>query len=101
MERQWGWTNPTPLKVENFLTQLGLRPSSPKRKSLYRALRDFHADPDNQQRLDMKFPDVPALVNEELHYLLREIGESYFGRASREHLTPRAPTYDPEATTEE
>lgn len=101
MERQWGWTNPAPPRVEMLLTQMGLRPSSPKRKSLYRALRDFHADPDNQQRLDMKFRDDPALVNQELHRFLREIGEVYFGRASREHLTSRAPTYDPEATTEE
>lgn len=101
MERQWGWTNPAPGRVEQLLTQLGLRTSSPKRNSLYRALRVFHADPDNEQRLDMKMTDDPALVNEELHHFLREIGESYFGRASREHLTSQAPTYDPEATTEE
>lgn len=100
MERQSGWTNPVPVEIERLLTRLGLRPRSPKRESLYRALQDFHADPDNQQRLDMKFTDDPALVNEELHQLLRQIGELYFG-AAREHLTSLAPTYDPEATTKE
>lgn len=108
MERQWGWNpwegawvNPAPVKVERYMTQLGLRPGSTKRTSLYTALRDYHADPDNQQRLDMTPTIDPNLVNKELHDFLRKIGDSYFGTDSREHLTSRAPIYNPEASTEE